>query len=94
MLIQCTGLFEAGDSLRNCIHDLKLPLFFVVGVRSYYAHREGRSRDTCPVYTEPILKAWDIPYTVLDRQSSADDLAAIYLQARDAGRAAAALIAE
>ncbi len=25
--IQCTGLFEAGDSLRNFMHDLKLPLF-------------------------------------------------------------------
>ena len=38
--IQCTGLFEAGDALRNVVHDLKLPLFLVVGVRSYYAHQK------------------------------------------------------
>src|ERR1700688_4950313 len=41
VLIQCTGLFEAGDTLRNVLHDMKLPLFFVVGVRSYYAHQQG-----------------------------------------------------
>src|SRR5262245_47386202 len=27
VLIQCTGFFEAGDALRNFVHDLKLPLF-------------------------------------------------------------------
>src|SRR5262245_57104223 len=34
VVIQCTGLFEAGDALRNIVHDLKLPLFLIVGVRS------------------------------------------------------------
>src|SRR5262245_47122868 len=41
--IQCTGLFEAGDALRNVIHDMKLPLFLVVGIRSYYAHQKGKT---------------------------------------------------
>src|SRR5271166_2641945 len=27
VLLQCTGLFEAGDALRNLVHDLQLPLF-------------------------------------------------------------------
>src|ERR1700682_5258954 len=35
VLIQCTGLFEAGDALRNVIHDLRLPLFLIIGVRGY-----------------------------------------------------------
>src|SRR5437763_13773132 len=26
VVIQCTGLFEAGDALRNFVHDLTLPL--------------------------------------------------------------------
>jgi sulfopyruvate decarboxylase TPP-binding subunit len=94
VLIQCTGLFEAGDALRNVVHDLKLPLFLVVGVRSYYAHQQGTSKDSCPVFTEPVLRAWQIPYTLLDRRHSADDLAAAYRQARSDGRAAAVLIAE
>ncbi len=55
VLIQCTGLFEAGDALRNVVHDLKLPLFLVVGLRSYYAYQQGGTRDTCPVFAEPFL---------------------------------------
>jgi len=94
VLIQCTGLFEAGDALRNIVHDLKLPLFLVVGVRSYYAHQQGKSRDTCPIFTEPILKAWQVPYVLLDHQSAAADLAKAYRQAQAEKRAGAVLIAE
>jgi sulfopyruvate decarboxylase subunit alpha len=94
ILIQCTGLFEAGDSLRNFIHDLKLPLFFVVGVRSWRALQQGRSADTCPVFTEPILQAWRIPYTFLDPAQVAEQLAAAYQQARREQRAAAVLLPE
>src|SRR6266478_1237385 len=89
VLIQCTGLFEAGDALRNVLFDLKLPLFFVVGVRSYYAHQQGTTADTCPVYTEPILRAWQIPYTVLDQRNTAADVAAAYQQAQSEKRAGA-----
>src|SRR5688500_15346622 len=46
VLIQCTGLFEAGDALRNVVYDLGLPLFLVVGVRSMLAHRAGQSKDS------------------------------------------------
>lgn len=94
ILIQCTGLFEAGDALRNVLFDMKLPLFFVVGVRSYYAHQQGTTADTCPVFTEPILRAWQIPYVVLDQDSTASDLANAYRQAQAEQRAGAVLIAE
>jgi sulfopyruvate decarboxylase subunit alpha len=94
VLIQCTGLFEAGDALRNILHDLGLPLFFVVGVRSYYLHQQGKTTDTCPVFTEPILRAWRIPFVLLDKNSTADDLARAYRQAQSEGRPGAALLAE
>jgi len=94
VLIQCTGLFEAGDSLRNVVHDLKLPLFLVVGVRNYYAHQQKATADTCPVFTEPIMRAWQVPYVVLDQRHTAADLAAAYRQARAENRAGLALIAE
>src|ERR1044071_5193722 len=35
VLIQCTGLFESGDAIRNALHDWKLPLFSIIGYRSY-----------------------------------------------------------
>jgi sulfopyruvate decarboxylase TPP-binding subunit len=92
--MQCTGFFEAGDSFRNAVHDLKLPLFFVVGVRSYYAHQQGASADTCPVYTEPILRAWNVHYVVLDKRHTAADLGNAYRQAFADRRAGVALLAE
>jgi sulfopyruvate decarboxylase TPP-binding subunit len=92
--IQCTGLFEAGDSLRNLVHDLKLPLFLVVGVRSYHTHQRGQSADTCPLFTEPILRAWQVPYILLGDRHTAADLAAAYRHAQAENRAGAVLLAE
>ncbi len=92
--IQCTGFFEAGDALRNVIHDLQLPLFLIIGVRSYYAHQQGKTADTCPVFTEPILQAWQIPYVLLDHGHTAADLARVYREAQNEQRAGAALLAE
>jgi len=94
VVVQCTGLFEAGDALRNVLHDLKLPLFFIVGVRSYYAHQQGTTTDSCPVFTEPILQAWKVTYVVLDRRHGAAELSAALRQAEAENRPGAALIAE
>jgi len=94
VIIQCTGLFEAGDALRNVVHDLKLPLFLVVGVRGYVAHQRRATADTCPVFTEPIVRAWQIRYVVLGEGQTAADLAAAYRLAQDEKRAGAVLIAE
>jgi sulfopyruvate decarboxylase TPP-binding subunit len=94
VLIQCTGFFEAGDAFRNVVHDMKLPLFLVIGIRSYYAHKQGATADTCPVFTEPIVQAWKLPYTILDKRHTAADLAAAYRQAMAENRAAAVLLAE
>lgn len=94
VILQCTGLFEAGDALRNVIHDMKLPIFFIVGVRSYYLHQQRATADTCPVFTEPIMRAWQVPYVLLDQRHSADDVAQAYLEAQAQYRAGAVLIAE
>jgi sulfopyruvate decarboxylase TPP-binding subunit len=95
VLLQCTGLFEAGDSLRNIVHDLKLPLFMVVDVRGYTAHQQGRSTDTCPLFTEPIMRAWQIPYVLFERgRHTPADLAAEYQKARAVNQAAAVLLPE
>lgn len=94
VVIQCTGLFEAGDALRNVVHDLKLPLFMVIGLRGWFAHRQGATGDTCPVFAEPILQTWHIPCVLLDRQGSAEQLAAAYRDSQSQRRAGAVLIAE
>ena len=94
ILIQCTGLFEAGDALRNVVHDLKLPVFALIGLRNYGLYLEGKTTDTCPVFAETILTGWNIPYRILDASATADDLKDAYLQARKERRAGAVFLAE
>ena len=94
VIIQCTGLFEAGDALRNVVHDLKLPLFLFIGLRGYYARLKGSTFDTCPIYTEPILKAWQIPYRLLTEKHTVDDFVAAYREMQSTGKAGAVLVAE
>jgi hypothetical protein len=73
---------------------LKLPIFFVVGLRGYYAYRQGARNDSCPVFTEPIMNAWQVPYVILEEQHTASDLAAAYRQAQAEARPGAVLLAE
>ncbi len=94
LIIQCTGLFEAGDALRNAVHDMKLPLFFIIGLRGYYAYQQKATVDTCPIFAEPILRAWQIPYRILDRNHGVQDLVAAYRETRTSGRAGAVFLAE
>ena len=95
VMMQCTGLFEAGDALRNIVHDLQLPLLMMVGVRNYSAHRVGKAIDNCPGFTEPILQAWKLPYVLLDpNHASGDDLSIALRNWQQSGAAGVVLIAE
>jgi phosphonopyruvate decarboxylase len=94
IILQCTGLFEAGDSLRNFVHDLGLPIFLLVGLRSFTAYRQGRSRDTAPRFAESIVKAWQIPYVILDHTSGMEDLASIYSRAVEEKKPQVVFLAE
>lgn len=71
VVIQCTGFFEAGDAVRNVVHDMKLPLKLIVGVRSWHASQAGRSADNCPHFAERLVTAWDMPFAWFD-PSAAD----------------------
>ena len=66
VMIQCTGLFESGDALRNVLHDWKLPIPSIIGYRSYL-NQEALPGDTCLVFTEPVLRAWQIDYRLITR---------------------------
>ncbi|HEX9895970.1 MAG TPA: thiamine pyrophosphate-binding protein [Gemmatimonadales bacterium] len=92
VMIQCTGLFESGDALRNVLHDWKLPILSLIGYRSYF-NQEALPGDTCLVFTEPILKAWNIDYRLITQPDAESVLG--HLQAcRVAGTAGAVLLAE
>ena len=93
VLIQCTGLFESGDAIRNALHDWKLPLFSIIGYRSYL-NQDNLPGDTCLVFTEPTLDAWRIPYRLITRRDQMPDIEAHYRAATIAGAPASVVIAE
>lgn len=93
VMIQCTGLFESGDALRNVVHDWKLPVFSIIGYRSYL-NQDTLPGDTCLVFTEPILTAWKIDYRLITAPSQLAAIAEHFTASRAAGRAGAIVIAE
>jgi len=84
--IQCTGFFEAGDAIRNVVHDLKLPLKVIVGVRSWQAMKAGKSADNCPHFAEQLVGAWELA-TEWFEESSSTGAAAIMHRLAEADRA-------
>lgn len=93
VMIQCTGLFESGDALRNAIHDWKLPLFAMIGYRSYL-NQDTLPGDTCLVFTEPILDAWKLDYELIRKPGQLGVIRDHYLMTRHENRAGVALVAE
>jgi sulfopyruvate decarboxylase subunit alpha len=93
VMIQCTGLFESGDALRNALHDWQLPLFSIIGYRSYL-NQETLPGDTCLVFTEPTLRAWRIDYRLLTQPEHFPDIGRHYERCRARDVPGAILLAE
>jgi sulfopyruvate decarboxylase TPP-binding subunit len=93
VMIQCTGLFESGDALRSALFDYKMPLFAIIGYRSYLSDA-SMPGDTARVFTEPILRAWGIDYCLVERPEQLEMIRSQHGACRQAGRPGVALIAE
>ena len=65
VLIQNTGMFEAGDSIRGMGLDLGIPMVMMVGYRGWMGP-DGTMTDSAGVFTEPILNAWGISYHMVE----------------------------
>ncbi|QDU45891.1 hypothetical protein Mal52_43880 [Symmachiella dynata] len=93
VIIQCTGLFESGDALRNAIYDYQLPLFALVGYRSFL-NQDAIPNDSARVFTEPILQAWQLKYRLIDAPDKLPELVELYEECQRDGSPGVALIAE
>ena len=93
VMIQCTGLFESGDSLRNALYDYQFPLFALIGYRSYLSQK-SLPGDSALKYTEPILHAWELDYRLVDRPEKKPEIVEHYERCRAARRPGCVLIAE
>ncbi len=91
VIMQTTGLFDSGDSLRNAMFDLGIPLFAIIGHRSYLVEN---SMDTAKRFAEPILKAWGIDYVLLTRDDELPRLREHFLACQSASKPGVVLVAE
>ena len=78
-LIQNTGMFESGDSIRGIALDVKLPLVIMVGYRGWTRH--GVTTDSAAKFTEPILDAWGINYYLVEGDADADRITTAFEEA-------------
>jgi sulfopyruvate decarboxylase TPP-binding subunit len=93
VMIQCTGLFESGDAIRNVLHDWKLPIFSIIGYRSYL-NQDTLPGDTCLLFTEPVLDAWKVDYRLLTRPDQIGVIAEHYADCVGANKPGSILVAE
>lgn len=91
VLMQTTGLFESGDALRNIVHDLRIPVFAVIGARSW---RNASASDSAKTYAEPILRAWELDYVTIESRGDQTKLQSHYRDCQAAGQPGVVLLAE
>ena len=93
VVIQCTGLFESGDAMRNIVHDYKLPIYGLVGYRSYL-NASSLPNDTCLKFTEPVLNAWALDIVFIDSEEKKSKFAEHYRACAEKNVPGIALMAE
>jgi sulfopyruvate decarboxylase TPP-binding subunit len=91
VLIQSTGFFESGDSIRGLCLDMKLPLLLMLGYRGHAAPGQTPT-DSAARFLEPILRAWGIPYYVVDSDDACHFISEAYQQAVDSSHPVAVLM--
>ena len=93
VMIQCTGLFESGDAIRNMVHEWKLPLYGLIGYRSYL-NQTNLPGDTSLVFTEPMLALWKFDVLFVKEEKQLALVAAHYRGCMAAEKHGAILLAE
>ena len=79
ILIQNTGMMEAGDSIRGWLLGLKIPVVLMVGYRGWTRH--GVTQDTAATYTERFLMAFGINYYLVESDADAARISVAFAEA-------------
>ena len=90
VLIQNTGIFEAGDSIRGLGLDINQPLVMLVGYRGWSRH--GLTTDSAARFIEHILHAWGITYYLIETDADADRISLAIEEAERTSKPVAVLV--
>ncbi len=90
VLIQNTGIFESGDSIRGLGLDVNQPLVMLVGYRGWSRH--GVTNDSAARFIEHILHAWGINYYLIETDEDAERISVAIQEADRTQRPVAVLV--
>ena len=90
VLIQNTGIFESGDSIRGLGLDVNQPLVMLVGYRGWSRH--GITNDSAARFIEHILHAWGINYYLIETDEDADRISVAIAEAERTQKPVAVLV--
>ena len=90
VLIQNTGICEAGDSIRGLGLDVNQPLVMLVGYRGWSRH--GLTKDSAARFIEHILHAWGITYYLIETDEDADRISLAIEEADRTSKPVAVLV--
>ena len=90
VLIQNTGIFESGDSIRGLGLDVNQPLVMLVGYRGWSRH--GITNDSAARFIEHILHAWGINYYLIETDEDADRISVAIAEADRTQKPVAVLV--
>ncbi len=90
VMIQNTGLFESGDSIRGMTLDYKLPLLTLIGYRGW-RHGQPMS-DSAGVFTGRYLDAWGIKHYLVESDQEVALISTAFREAQELSQPVAVLI--
>ena len=90
VLIQNTGMFESGDSIRGLGLDINFPLVMMIGYRGWTRH--GHTPDSAGRFTEKILDAWNIEYFLVETDADVGRISSAFELAEKTSRPVACLM--
>jgi sulfopyruvate decarboxylase TPP-binding subunit len=108
VLVQNTGFFESGDSVRGTVMRMRVPLVVLITFRGFGravelqpTHGTGpidadtmscAQLDSAALITEPTLRAWGVPYLYLRTDADATRISDAFLQAGEHQQPCAVLV--
>ncbi len=104
VLIQNTGFLESGDGFRGTVMRMRVPLVCLVTYRGFRKMPRGGApeydeemlsraeMDSVALVTEPTLKAWGVPFWLLEGESDLPRIAEAFTRAEERSQPVAVLI--
>ncbi|MDO8569121.1 MAG: thiamine pyrophosphate-binding protein [Dehalococcoidales bacterium] len=90
VLIQCTGFFESGDSVRGVAMDTRLPQLMMIGYRGW--RRDAPVTDSAALFTEPIMDGWGIKHYLVECDDDAGKISLGFKESHETRKPVAILV--